>query len=52
MRKVLLGTIVSLFLYGCSSNNFLRSFFSSPPHGVSLVEQKEAEQGKRNHPIF
>ncbi|MCY9846370.1 M16 family metallopeptidase [Vibrio caribbeanicus] len=51
MRKVLLGTIVSLFVYGCSSNNFPSvPFFSSLPHGVSLVEQKEAEQGKATIP--
>ena len=47
MRKIWLGAISLVALYGCSSNNLSSvPFFSSLPDGVTLVEEVEAEPGK------
>ncbi|MDC5803950.1 insulinase family protein [Vibrio europaeus] len=51
MRKIWLGVISLVALYGCSSNNLSSvSFLSSLPQGVTLVEEVPAQPGKATIP--
>ena len=51
MRKIWLGAISLVALYGCSSNNLSSvSFLSSLPQGVTLVEEVPAQPGKATIP--
>ncbi|MBW3694126.1 insulinase family protein [Vibrio sp. T187] len=47
MKKVVLGTLSLIALYGCSYNVPVSvPFFSSLPEGVTLIEEVEADSGK------
>jgi len=49
MRKVWLGVVSFVALYGCSQTTLV-NFTSSLPEGVTLVETSQAEQGKVSIP--
>ncbi|KJY81743.1 peptidase M16 [Vibrio galatheae] len=51
MRKVWLGAISLVALYGCSSNNLSSvPFITSLPQGITLVEEVDAQPGKATIP--
>ncbi|QXO16947.1 M16 family metallopeptidase [Vibrio ostreae] len=46
MRKIWIGVVSLIAIYGCTSTNTPTSLFSSLPSGVTLVEQEDAQPGK------